>query len=223
MGYVLSTILPRAAARLNDYSQTLFTSAALLPYAQDAADALQLELERKGMLVLEKVTSTPIVIPIGRTDLATTPALIPIDMLEPQIVKERLSGSTDLFQEMTRRAWTPDILPTDSLRYWDYREENIFFVGATTARDIQISYLKRLINITAITDSINVNNSQLFMITKIAALAARYSGENPSRADTLDGEAEEYLYKLTQIGTKSKQGTRTRRRPFIIGTRRRWS
>ena len=218
MSYTLASILPRAAARLNDYAQTSFTNASLLPYAQDAGDELQLALEKAGMLVLEKKNSSPIVVAINDITLTN-----PLDMLEPQLLKERLSGSSDLYTPMTRRMWTPDILPTDSLRYWDYREETLHFIGATSVRDVIIHYLKRAINITAITDSIAVNNSQQFMINRIAGLAARFIGENQARADVLDGIAGKCLEDLTGIGIKNKQGTRTRRRPFIIQARRRWS
>lgn len=228
MSYTIGSITPRVRARLNDQSNTVFQDTVLLPYVQDAADELQLSLEHNGMLVLEKQTSTPIVIPQvtnfvpGNVVSMSGLGLLPVDMLEPQVLEERLSGSTDLFVEMTRRAWPPDILPTDSLRYWDYREEDIHFIGATTNRDIIIRYLKRLINVTTINDSIPVNNSQLFIITRTASLAAFFIGEDVDRYNALGKEADAHLEKLIGIGVKSKQGTRTRRRPFVIGGRRRW-
>lgn len=228
MGYTIASILPRVVARLNDFNQSNFTNDVLTPYAQDAADEMQLELELNGILALEKITSTPIVIPKvsnfvpGQFVSMSSLSLLPSDMLEPQAIEERLSGSTDLFRDMVRRMWTPDILPTDSLRYWNYREEDIFFLGATTNRDIVIKYLKRLVVITDPSSTVSINNSQLYMITKIAALAARFVGENETRASELDAEALTYLNKVTRIGVKSKQGTRTRRRPFSIG-RRNWT
>lgn len=200
------------------------TDAVILPYAQDAADELQGELELNGILVLEKI-STIITVPINSTSLSTPssgPSLLPTDMLEPQKLTERLSGSTDLFMDMIRRQWEPQILPTDELRYWTYREEDIKFVGATTVRDIEIYYLKRLIVIAALTDTISVNNAQLFMITRTAALLARNIGENPTRADELDKEASDNMNWLLGIGVKNKQGARTRRRPYVIAGRRRW-
>lgn len=221
MSYLISAILPRVAAKLNDPAQTNFTNAKLLPYAQDAGDELQLELELNGILVLEKKNTTPINVTAGWTDLLSH-SILPTDMLEPQRVEEKLQGSTDLYMPMTRRMWTPDILPTDSLRYWDYREENIYFVGATSNRSIVIYYLKRLIDITSVSSVVAVNNSQQFMINRIGGLAARFIGENPTRADELDKASAVAMNKLIRIGVKSKQGNRTRRRPYQVAGRRHW-
>src|SRR5215831_6213031 len=212
MSYTIGSILGRAAARLNDAAQTTFTNAVMLPYAQDAGDELQAMLELYGILVLERA-STPITIPqvVGfvpgsRVSMKGL-GLLPNDMLEPQKLQERLAGTTDLFVDMIRRQWEPSILLTDSLRYWDYREEDIFFVGSTTNRDVIINYIKRLIIITDVNSVVAVNNSQTFMINRIAALSARYIGENATRADELDKEAEANMNWLLGIGVKSKQGT----------------
>ncbi len=226
MGYTIGSILPRAAARLNDAAQTVFTNDAMLPYAQDAADELQAMLDLYGILVLEK-TSKIITIPQftggpGTFQDMNSIGLLPNDMLEPQKLEERLAGSTDMFMPMVQRQWEPDILPTDSLRYWTYREENIFFVGATTVREIKIFYKKRLLVVTDTNSVIAVNNSNMYMINRIAALSARYIGENPTRADELDKEADSNMDWLIRIGVKSKQGARSRRRPYIIAGRRRW-
>lgn len=218
MSFTLASITPRIRARLNDQIDAVYHDDLLLPYAQDATDELQGALELYGLLVLEKI-GTIIPIPANTTRMA---ALLPADMLEPQRLEERLSGSTDLFIPMVRREWEPDILPSDSLRYWTYREEDIFFVGATQARDVKIYYLKRLFNVTSINDPIPVNNAQLFLITRIAAMAAADIGEETDRAEKLGKEADSNMDWLIRIGIKSKQGARTRRRPYVITGRRRW-
>lgn len=229
MGYTLLSIIPRIAARLNDSAQQMYTNDVILPLAQDAADELQAELDLYGILVLEHVTNPPIVVPQmnpvvpGSSISLDGLGLLPLDMLEPQKLEERLSGSTDMFMPMIRRQWEPAILPTDSLRYWDYREENIFFIGATTDREIKISYIKRLVVINDVNSVISVNNSTLFMINRTAALCAEYIGENKTRADSLNAQANDNMAWIIRIGTKSKQGTRTRRRPFVIAGRRRWA
>jgi hypothetical protein len=220
MGYTIASILPRAAAKLNDSGQTLFDNNSLMPYAQDAADELQMQLELYGILVLEKRTA-PIVVPAGTTSLATA-SLLPSDMLEPQKLSERLNGSQDQYTPMTMRMWEPNILPTENLRYWSYREEDIKFVGALSNRDVQLDYIKRLIVVTDETSTINVNNSQLFMICKIASIAALDIGENPTRGADLQKEASGFLSDLIRIGVKTKQRSRTRRRPWTLAGGRRW-
>jgi hypothetical protein len=227
MSFTIASILPRVAARLNDPNQDIFTNAALIPFAQDAGDELQGQLELNGILVLEAI-STIIVFPVnlnptqGNLVSLGGLGLLPTDMYEPQRLEERLSGTTDMFMPMIRRQWEPNIQPTDELRYWVYRAEDIYFVGCTTQRDIKIYYLRHLVNVIDATSTIGVNNAQQFMITRIAALAARNIGENPTRADELDKEAEANMNWLIRIGVKSKQGTRTRRRPYVIVGRRRW-
>jgi hypothetical protein len=240
MGFLLSSIIPRIVARLNDPNQQIYTTAALLPYAQDAGDELQAVLELNGALVLEQISTIipfPISLNENQENLVSLgnggdgsisgggpkTSLIPSDMYEPQRLEERLTGTTDQFIPMIRRAWEPNIQPTDNLRYWSYRDEDIFFVGCTNAIDIKIYYVKKLINISSSSSSINVNNAQQFMINRIAAMAARYIGENTTRADELDKEAGENLDWVVRIGVKSKQGARTRRRPFILVGRRRWA
>lgn len=222
MAFTLASITPRVRSRLNDQIAAVYTDAVLLPFAVDAVDELQLELELNGGLVLQKRgTALTVGTTVTSITYASTPAL-PADLLEPLNLEERLSGSSDMYVPLIRRQWTPDVLPTDSLRYYDWREQALFFIGATSARQLRIDYLKRALTITTISDSITINNSQMFLIDRIAALAARYIGSNPTRADELDQEAEINLNKLTRIAAKAKQGVRTRRRPFTLVGRRSW-
>ena len=64
MSFTLADITPRVRQRLNDSDAELFTDIVLLPYAQDACDELQLELELFGALILEEISTPPITIPI---------------------------------------------------------------------------------------------------------------------------------------------------------------
>lgn len=219
MSFTIADITPRVAARLNDAAQTKFTDAVLLPYCLDACEELQNKLQLYGIPVLSTI-ATAIDVPQNTLNMGV---LLPADLLIPQRLEERLHGSTDLYAPMTRRQWEPDILPTDSLRYWTYRNQDIFFVGATSDRDVKIYYLKLLLNPTATSFVVVVNNCKQFLINRIAALAARFVGENPTRADALDTMAAIQLEDLIGIGVKSKQGTRARRRPFVIIGRRRWT
>jgi hypothetical protein len=225
MSFTILSAITSAAARLNDAAQADYTTAALLPFAKDAAEELQDELELYGIQVLE-TKSAIIIVPANTVQLSTPfgggGSLIPTDMMEPQKIVERLSGSTDLFMDTVRRQWEPEILPTTELRYWTYRDEDIFFVGALTTRDIKIYYIKNVINIVDQNSNVNVKSAKQFMINRIAAMGARYVGENPTRADELDGAASKMLDKVIRIGMKGKQGHRARRRPFVITGRRRW-
>jgi hypothetical protein len=218
-GFTILECIEQAAAKLNDPSQTDYTTQVLFPYAKDAAEELQNELELNGILVLEKETPAPILIPLGTRNMGP---LLPPDMQQPQRMLERLAGSTDTFIDMIRRQWVPQILPTDQLRYWSYLNEDIHFVGATTDRDVLMYYLRDALYVTDEHSTIDVKGSKQFMINRIAAMAAQYIGENPMRAQELNGRAMMALGAVMRIGVKSKQGARTRRRPFTITGRRRW-
>jgi len=220
--YTISGILPRVAAKLNDARQANYTPSRLMPFVQDAVDELQTELEKYGIQVLETIFD-PISIPAGTTELTydSTPAL-PANLNEPQRVEERQDGSTDTYVKMIRRQWEPDYLPTDTLRYWTYRDQAIYFLGSTQDREIKIYGLKTLGSPVTVNDSVTVTNSKTWMINRVAGLAARFIGEDDTRADALDKVAEYYKNNVIQIGVKSKQGTRTRRRPFVVVGRRRW-
>ena len=52
MSFSLSSVVSQIAALLNDATQSVFTTSALLPYFKSVADELQLELELNGILIL---------------------------------------------------------------------------------------------------------------------------------------------------------------------------
>jgi hypothetical protein len=73
-------------------------------------------------------------------NLFTTPTL-PQDFISPLRLYERLSGTTSGFQEMHP---VTDGLPSRAKntlnRLWDWREDAIYFVGATVPLDLRIQY-----------------------------------------------------------------------------------
>lgn len=214
---LVSDIIPNIVSKLNDQSQAMYTNPVLLPHIADAWEELQIELDLCGVLVLEKDTWI-VTLPIGQTSFVTA-GIFPADLLEAQKLEEKLSGSADLFYPMTRRQWEPDILPSDSLRYWSAHEQDIYTVGATSIRDVKIMGKKSLSAVTATSSSLPVNHCKLFMIYRSAGLAAIYVGNNKTRGESLMLEGDKFLNKLTRINAKDKQGTRTRRRPFRLGRR----
>lgn len=207
----------RAAGRLNDTAQVAYTNTVLIPHAADAWDELKLELDLHGSLVIQK-TASGLHLVAGQTSF-NTGSILPSDMLEPVEVWERLWGSTDLYTKMDRKQWEPNILAADSLRYWTYRLQDIFTVGALSDRDIKIYYYSELSDLSTAADNLSVNHCKQFMVNRTAALAARFTGNNKSRADTLDTMADRNLLRLTRINAKAKQGTRARRKPFRIAKR----
>jgi hypothetical protein len=196
----------------------------MLPYFNMALAILQEELEVNEIPVMEK-TATSITVVAGSTAIvasSTTQPTYPSDLVEIQQLWERLSGSSDPYIPMYKRDYLPhylDNIQVDSLVFWAWLDNEIQFIGATTPRDVKMDYIKQNFanTITDTTTAINVINSRTFLEFKTASLCARYIGENPTRADSLDNEAELGKDRLLSVNIKGKQDIQTRRKPFLAG------
>jgi hypothetical protein len=218
MPLLASDVCLSAAIRLNDQAQSDYTNTVLLPFVNDAYKELQLELVLNGSLALEKIEAT--VTLLANLTSLTSAGIYPSDLLEPQRLQERHIGET-FWKPMTKTTWPPDFAPTEYNQYWSETQQDILVPGATVANQIRIFGIKSLPDITTAGDTIAINNAQPYMVNRVAALAARFRGNNKTRADALDVMAGIALSKLMGVNAKAKQGVRTRRRPFRI-TRRYW-
>jgi hypothetical protein len=194
---------------LNDPSKTRFTDVIMLPYIKRAHRELQIRYHNNGISLLNEVSST---VTIGAGDL-TMGVNQPSDMVEPRHLEERASGETT-YIDMTQKIWEPDDEQTSHLRYWVWREELIQFLGATEARQVRVYYLKSLSAISATSSPLGILNGLGFIAARAAALAARFNGQNSGLGESIDNEAAFFLQELIRRGTKTNQGTRTRRKSF---------
>lgn len=217
MPLLASDCMARAASLLNDTAQSLFTNVALLPYLQTAYDELAEELENNNVPMTNEKSSifviTTTMFDIGGT---TGPAL-PTDLIEIQGLFERLSGSAEDFQEMTRVEFLPPFVQVvQSLIYWTWQVQIIQFLGASTTRDVRMNYIGNTLSpITAANSPINLINAKNFLSFRTAMLASEYIGENPERAQELGTDTTMALDRLINMSTKGRQAIITRRRPFL--------
>ena len=144
----------------NDASGTLYSDAYLLNYVNSAYRAVQRKLANVGM---ETFTSdyTILTIPAalvsdpalqvqlsftgisGNVTPASTPAL-PITLIEPEVITERQTGTTDRFvqmQNMTEHGGLPSLPLEGQLRFWEWRGDSINFIGANISVDIRMRFL----------------------------------------------------------------------------------
>jgi len=215
----VADILDLTASLMNDTAKQKYTYTAMLPYFNMALARMQEHLEISEIPVIES-TSTTILVSVGTENIDITNILD--SLVEIQQLWERLSGSNEPFIPMYKRDFLPhylDDLPTSDLVYWTWIDQEIQTFGATTPREIKLDYLKqRFANkITLITSIIDVINSRDYLTFKTAALCARYIGENPARADSLENEAETGKELMLGINIKGKQDIQTRRKPFMAG------
>lgn len=197
----------RARALLNDNNAILYGDDRLLPYLVTAYDELQQELVINEVPVLSEISAF-ITVPASTLDLS---ALSPSDMVKPVALSERPVGSTDLFQDMTEKQWEPEEQQTNRLNYWVWREEIIHLLGSTADRQVKIKYKKALSALSGPGSIIGVANSKNFLGARCAGLAARYIGENPSRADKIDLLSDEELQTLLGTSAKDRQSMPVRR------------
>lgn len=197
---------------LNDTAASLYTNTALIPHLSAAYDELQQELEENGASQLKEISTT-----ISVTALAVTLTL-PADFVAPIKLEERGVGET-VWTPMEELPWEPSTTQTSILRYWNYREDEVKFLGATVAREVKLFYWKSLTAITAAGTTVSIINSKRFLALRTSATAATFIGQNPILGDRLGREADEALGKIVNRNIRKQQGMPVRRRPF--GWRRR--
>jgi hypothetical protein len=220
----VANILDLVASLMNDTAKSKYTYTAMMPYFNLALQRMQEVLEVNEIPVMEE-TAAAITVDVGTTAIvasSTTQPTYPTDLVEIQQLWERLAGSSDPYVPMYKRDYLPhylDDIPVSDLVYWTWLNQEIRFIGATTDREVKLDYIKQYFAnvVSSTTTVIAVMNSRTFLEFKTAAFCARYIGENPTRADSLDGEAGLSQELLTSISVKGKQDIQTRRKPFLAG------
>jgi hypothetical protein len=221
--FTVGDILDLTASLMNDTAKSKYTYTAMLPYFNMALAMMQEHLEVNEIPVSEE-TSAAVSVTTGVTTVVagTTSTNYPDDLIEIQQLWERLEGSSDPYVPMVKRNYLPhylDDIETSDLVYWTWLSQEIQFIGATTDREVKIDYIKQVFanTVTSTSTAIYVMNSRTFLEFKTAALCARYIGENPTRADSLDIEAEMAKDRLISINVKGAQDVQVRRKPFMTG------
>lgn len=210
MAIIAATPLGTAKALLNDPSGYIYPDDKMLPLLQKAYGELQTKMMLNGLPVLrEQTTATPVA---AGTVLLGDGSGLPGDFVYPLHLAERALNSTLLYEDMDELDWEPTLQQDTRLRYWNWREEEIKFLGATTNREVRIRYMKGLTRITATTTPIAVNNSEAFLASRCAAIAAVLIGSNPTKGQALGEDAQVMLDDLLGVLVKRQQGLGVRRR-----------
>lgn len=216
---IAGDVMDSSAALLNDSAKTNFTYAAQLPYLKIAAQELQEEMELANVPTTNKKSSV-FVITTAMTDIGgTTGPALPTDLIEIQGAYERLSGSNEDFQYMSKVEFLPPFtVLLESLVYWAWQGQVVNFLGATTTRDVRLDYIATFLpTIVDENTSIVLFNSKSFLTYRNSALCAEFIGENKTRADELNVFAGQALDRFLGINNKGRQSFPVRRRPFMAG------
>jgi hypothetical protein len=186
MALVAGTVITEVKGLLNDPTGSIYPDQALFPLLNKAYREIQAKLSALGISVTKEVDVT-VSVPSGTISLSDGGGL-PNDLIHPVYLAERLAGTLDSFTEMVEDEWDRDVKPSDTLRYWVWREEVIHLRGATTDRNVLIRFIKSLPPVSDANSPIVINDVQTFLAQRTAALAALLIGHNQSRSDAMMGD-----------------------------------
>ncbi len=212
-----SEVMNRAASLLNDTTKQTYTYAVQVPYLNMALDELQESLEEHS-IAITKAVSTVLNLAAGDTVLTG----LPTELVEIQGIYERTTGTTG-WSPLKKSEFLPvGLSPVSYLQEYTYQGQNIVFLAATQNKEIMIQYVgKTQDTIVDENSEITIINSKSVLTYRTAGLCAEFIGENPSRAQSLNGFAQMALDKMMGINVKGNQDLSVRRRPFMAGYRSR--
>jgi hypothetical protein len=209
---------------LNDAAGNLFSDAVLLPYVNSAYRKAQRALAnvQSGsflnddvLLVVPAVSAVDSSLQVSITDATAPPNQLPVDLLVPQKLWERINLSSDDFVEMTDLT-NHDGLPSEPqverLRFWEWRADGLYFLGATQDTQIRLRYEKSYPDLTDATSPVLIRNAQEALAYAAAAMAGAARGA--PQAERWDVAAADALDDLIVRATQREQQTARRRRPF---------
>jgi hypothetical protein len=165
-----SVVFDAARSLLNDEGATIWTDAALLQEFEQAHRELQTLLRKYDCPVMRVTTDT--------TVNSGTVLLAPTGMIEPIRLWEKATGETaDLYIPMTERDPLPNAVVAATLKYWSYFNNTINFIGASANRSVRCHYWKSLSIPSSGGTSIGVEQGELYLTPRTAALANIRIGE----------------------------------------------
>jgi len=215
-----SEVLDMVRSLLNDQIGAVFTDAVQIPYLNMALRDIGQKMQLNDMPV-SMATSAVIAIDaegdnIGGSDVSDPE--LPDGFINAKQLWQRPTGSGSPFIPITQYQFLPHWADEDMTGYimgWAYWEQVIHLIPSNIAQDVKMDFTKSIIpTIDDDDDEILINNSTQYLGFKTAAYCAMYIGENPTRAQVLEGQAENAFNEMLGIETKGQQSIVTRRRPF---------
>ncbi len=173
---------------LNDAAGNLFTDAVLLPYVNSAYRKTQRALanvqsgtfiSEDALLVVPAVSLVDSSVQVSITDATAAPNQLPSNLLVPVKLWERANLSSDDFVEMTDLT-DHDGLPSEpqveALRFWEWRADGLYFLGATQDTQIRLRYQAGFPDLVDATSSVLIRNAQEALAYAAAAMAGLRGG-----------------------------------------------
>lgn len=216
------TALNLTRALINDSAGAVFNDGTLMPLLNSTYRALQRELAQAGVSVLVSQIDLDLPLTSGLTTTeltdTSTPQL-PTDLMVPHQLWEQQAGSGELFVPMEKIvSGLPNLQPRSFLRMWEWREDTIQLLGATSEVTVRLRYEKVLPQLVVGTDPILIRASNDALAYATAAVAARARGARALAAD-MQTTAMEATEKLIERYIRPEQFKARRRKPYSFHRR----
>ncbi len=216
------TALNLTRALINDSAGAVFNDGTLMPLLNSTYRALQRELAEAGVSVLVSQIDLDLPLTSGLTTTeltdTSTPQL-PTDLMVPHQLWEQQAGSGELFVPMEKIvSGLPNLQPRSFLRMWEWREDTIQLLGATSEVTVRLRYEKVLPQLVVGTDPILIRASNDALAYATAAVAARARGARALAAD-MQTTAMEATEKLIERYIRPEQFKARRRKPYSFHRR----
>jgi len=198
-----------------------YTDSVLMPYVNSAYREVQRKLLAVGMplfkaddvfLVVPAVSAPDPSVQVSITDATPAPNQLPVDLLEPVKIWERINLSADDFEEMTdltEHGGLPSRPQGQELGVWEWRDDGIYFLGALVDTQIRLRYVKALVDLTDGTSNVGIRGSSDAIAYRAAAAVGGSRG-NPL-AEKWDDVATDAIEDL--INQQARRGQRSGSRP----------
>lgn len=232
------TLLIRAIANDMIYSQAgeILTDNAnfMLPLLNDALEWMTNELNNHGVesfvqeVILTPLTPTPSpnsVDPATQTNVSDygyfdgvaihlgPQQQLPTNLLDPQSLWERQTGSTESWIQMTEcLGGLPAIVPGDRFKMWEWRQDAIYMPGVIQSNDIRLRMVTSLPQFVSTSDTVYFRGATGTLAYKMVSVYL--SSKNPQAAQAAGSEATVRLSQLSTRSSRMKQTTTIGRRSY---------
>ena len=164
--------------------------------------------------VLISDSGTEVITPSGANELSAAEPLLPDDLVAPLRIRERPNGSTQVAIPMHRpndglRFYR---VPFQFLRHWDWRDDALWFYGATQNIDIELMYEKHLPILQQVGDTVPIRGVDNAAAYRVAYAFSKARGAE--MADSFGQEGQIELDLLANRAQRAKQRIKHRRQPF---------
>jgi len=230
---IYDDVLTNSAAFLNDASKSDYTNAVQLPYLNIALSELQEIFALNGIPVTQE-SSAVINVVSGQTAITSPPDTpvggvdyLPSDLVEINRLYSSPEGQSN-WSKVSRVEYLTEFdvgnVSVSHIGVWAWMDNEVRVLPPNQNNDIKLDYIKTLfplIDSSNVDDTLTLVNSATFLGYRTAGLVAEFIGENPSRAQVLNGNASLALDRSLGISIKGKQSIIFRRRPFRAAFKRR--